>query len=189
MTAFLKQDLSRRSDRGMRNGGRHMTIKRIDKKLLDDLTAKAVTSSRKRAHHNLHDVLEDPVQRLCVSIEPGTYIRPHRHADPLTWEVFFLLRGSAVYLTFDESGRVTERIDLSARGPVHAIEIPAGRWHSIASLEPGSIFFEVKKGPYKAPLAENSAAWAPAEGDAECARFETWYRSAQTGDAPPTSPR
>jgi len=58
-----------------------MTIKQIDNKLLDDLTAKAVTSPRKRAHHNLHDALEDPVQRLCVSIEPGTYIRPHRHAD------------------------------------------------------------------------------------------------------------
>jgi cupin fold WbuC family metalloprotein len=166
-----------------------MTIKQIDKKLLDDLTAKAIASPRKRAHHNLHDVLEDPVQRLCVAIEPGTYIRPHRHADPMTWEVFLMLSGSAVFLTFDESGRVTGRIDLSARGPVHAIEIPEGTWHSIASLEPRSVFLEVKKGPYKAPLAENSAAWAPAEGDAECARFETWYRTAQTGDAPPTSPR
>jgi cupin fold WbuC family metalloprotein len=166
-----------------------MTTKQIDKKLLDDLTAKAVASPRKRAHHNLHAVLEDPVQRLCVAIEPGTYIRPHRHSDPLTWEVFLMLRGSAVFLSFDDSGRVIERIVLAAGGPVHAIEIAAGNWHSIAALEPGSVFFEVKKGPYKAPLAGNSAAWAPAEGDAECDRFETWYRMAQTGDTPPISPR
>ena len=90
-----------------------MAIKQIDIKLLNDLMAKAGMSPRKRAHHNLHPVLEDPVQRLCVAIEPGTYIRPHRHADPLTWEVFLMLRGSAVYLSFDDSGRVSERIVLA----------------------------------------------------------------------------
>lgn len=157
----------------------------IDRKLLDDLTVKAITSPRKRAHHNIHPVLEDPVQRLCVAIEPGTYIRPHRHADPLTWEVFLMLRGSAAILFFDSSGRVNERIVLAAAGPVHAVEIPAGIWHSVASLEPGSVFFEVKQGPYKAPLAGNSAAWAPAEGDGACAVFEAWYRKAQPGDTPP----
>jgi cupin fold WbuC family metalloprotein len=157
-------------------------MKRITKDVLDGLSAEAAASPRKRAHHSIHPVLEDPVQRLCVAIEPGTYIRPHRHADPLTWEVFIMLRGSAVFLAFDDSGEVIKRIDLAAGGPVHAIEIPAGTWHSIASLEPGSVFFEVKQGPYKAPLG---GAWAPAEGGAECARFEAWYRKAQVGDLPP----
>ncbi len=160
-------------------------MKRIDTKLLDDLTASAAASPRKRAHHNLHAALTDPVQRLCVAIEPGTYVRPHRHADPLTWEVFLMLRGSVAFLSFDDSGRVIERIILAAGGPDHAVEIPAGTWHAIASLEPGSIFFEVKQGPYKAPLTENSAAWAPAEGDPECVRFEAWFRTAQIGDMHP----
>lgn len=163
-------------------------MKMIDGRLLDELTAKAIDLPRKRAHHNLHTVLEDPVQRLCVAIEPGTYIRPHRHADPLTWEVFLMLRGSAVFLSFDDSGRVAEQFVLAAGGPVHAVEIPPGTWHSIASLEPGSVFFEVKQGPYKAPLAGNSAAWAPEEGDPECIRFEAWYRTAKTGDPPPATP-
>jgi cupin fold WbuC family metalloprotein len=162
-------------------------MKRIDTSLLDDLTATAAASARKRAHHNIHPTLEDPVQRLCVAIEPGTYIRPHRHADPATWEVFLMLRGSAVFLAFDNSGTVIERIVLAAAGPVRAIEIPAGAWHTIASLEPGSVFFEVKQGPYRAPLAGNSAAWAPAEGGPECALFESWYRTAQVGDASPSS--
>jgi cupin fold WbuC family metalloprotein len=155
----------------------------IDTSLLDDLTAAAAASARKRAHHNIHPVLEDPVQRLCVAIEPGTYIRPHRHADPLTWEVFIMLRGSAVVLAFDDGGTVLERIVLAAAGPVRAIEIPAGTWHTIASLEQGSVFFEVKQGPYRAPVAGNSAAWAPAEGAPECVRFEVWYRTARAGDA------
>ena len=160
-------------------------MKQIDKALLDGLTRTAAASERKRAHHNLHAALTDPVQRLCVAIEPGTYIRPHRHADPLTWEVFLMLRGSAVFLSFEDSGRVSERIVLAAAGPVQAIEIPAGTWHSVASLEPGSVFFEVKQGPYKAPLAGNSAAWAPQEGDSSCARFEAWYGTAVVGDRPP----
>jgi len=94
-----------------------------------------------------------------------------------------------VYLSFDGSGRVNERIVLAAAGPVYAIEIPAGTWHRIASLEPGSVFFEVKQGPYKASSAGNSAAWAPAEGDPACERFEAWYRTVQTGESPPASPR
>ena len=163
-------------------------MKHIDKKLLDDLTAKAIASPRKRAHHNLHPVLEDPVQRLCVAIEPGTYIRPHRHADPSTWEVFILLRGSAVFLVFDDAGRVREHVVLGAGGPVQAVEIPAAAWHSIASLETGTIFFEVKQGPYSPPRDVNSAAWAPAEDDPGSARFEAWYRSARMGDVPPAFP-
>lgn len=162
-------------------------MKRIDTALLDGLTATAAASARKRAHHNLHPALEDLVQRLCVAIEPGTYIRPHRHTDPLTWEVFLMLRGSAVLLAFDDSGRVFERTVLSANGPVRAIEIPAGAWHTVASLELGSIFFEVKQGPYRAPAAGNFASWAPEEGDRECARFESWYRTAQIGDDHPSA--
>jgi cupin fold WbuC family metalloprotein len=164
-------------------------MKYITKQVLDDLSVEAINSPRKRAHHNLHAVLEDPVQRLCVAIEPGTYIRPHRHADPLTWEVFLMLRGSAVFLSFDDAGSVLERLVLTAGGSVHAVEIPAGTWHTVASLERGSVFFEIKQGPYKAPVAANAADWAPAEGDGECARFEVWYRAAQVGDRPPMSSR
>ena len=81
-------------------------MKQIDSKILDDLSAQAAASQRKRANHNLHKGVEDPVQRLCIAIEPGTYIRPNRHADPETMEVFLLLRGSAVVLLFDDAGRV-----------------------------------------------------------------------------------
>lgn len=162
-------------------------MKQIDDRLLDDLTARADASPRRRAHHNLHPVLGDPVQRLCVAIEPGTYIRPHRHADPSTWEVFLMLRGSAVFIVFDDAGTVMERFVITAAGPVRGIEMPAGAWHAIASLETGSVFFEVKMGPYAAPTAGNAASWAPAEGDSACGRFEAWYRQAAVGDPPPAA--
>jgi cupin fold WbuC family metalloprotein len=163
---------------------RHM--KQIDNALLDSLISKAKESPRKRAHHNLHLRLEDPVQRLCVAIEPGTYIRPHRHAEPETCEVFLLLRGSATLLFFHDSGKVTERVTLSATGPVFAAEIPENTWHSIVSLESGTVFFEVKQGPYAQPKDKNAAEWAPEEGHPAAAQFVEWYRIARVGDFPPT---
>ncbi len=159
-------------------------VKQIDNKILDDLSAQAAASPRKRANYNLHPGLEDPVQRLCIAIEPGTYVRPHRHADPATGEVFLMLRGSAVVLLFDDTGRVTERVQLTAGGSVLAVEIPPKAWHAIASLESGTVFFEVKQGPYSAPKAGNVAAWAPEEGKPEAAMFEAWYRKAEAGDMP-----
>jgi cupin fold WbuC family metalloprotein len=159
-------------------------MKQIDSKILNDLSAQAAASPRKRANYNLHQSLEDPVQRLCIAIEPGTYIRPHRHASPETGEVFLLLRGSAVVLLFDDAGRVTERVQLTAGGPVFAVEIPSKAWHAIASLGSGTVFFEVKHGPYAAPKGIHVAAWAPEEGKPEAAMFEAWCRKARVGDVP-----
>jgi cupin fold WbuC family metalloprotein len=160
-------------------------MKQIDNTLLDSLTKQAKESTRKRAHYNLHPKLDDPIQRLCVAIEPETYIRPHRHAEPETSEVFLLLRGSAVLLCFDDTGRITEKITVSAGGPVPAVEIPAVAWHTIASLEGGTVFFEVKQGPYVQPKEKNVALWAPAEGKPGTGEFVEWYKNAKEGDRPP----
>jgi cupin fold WbuC family metalloprotein len=95
------------------------------------------------------------------------------------------LRGSATLLFFNDSGKVTDHIVLSAGGPVFAAEIPANTWHSLASLESGTIFFEVKQGPYAQPKDKNAATWAPEEGHPAAAQFVEWYCIAQTGDIPP----
>jgi len=115
-------------------------------------------------------------------MEPGTYVRPHRHADPETWEVLMILRGSLALLIFDDRGKVLERTVLTAGGPVTAIEFQQNTWHAPVSLEPGTIVFEIKQGPYR-PIAEaNSASWAPAEGKPEAGQFLDWYRTARVGD-------
>jgi len=158
-------------------------MKQIESSLLDELTGKAKDSPRKRMNFNLHDALSDPLQRLCNAIEPETYIRPHRHADPDTCEVFIMLRGSAVLLFFDDIGRVIERTVLSAGGPVLAAEIPPKTWHSIAALENGTVFFEVKEGPYVRPGGLNVAEWAPDEGEPQAADFVYRYKTAQIGES------
>lgn len=160
-------------------------MKLIDDTLLDSLTGKAKDAARKRAHFNLHPELNDPVQRLCIAMEPDTYVRPHRHSDPETWEVLLILRGSLALALFDEKGKVLERTMLKAGGPVLAVEFPLNTWHAPVSLEPGTVVFEIKQGPYK-PITEiNLAQWAPAEGTAESGRFLVWYKNAKVGDVPP----
>ena len=161
-----------------------MKIKLVDTELLDTLVVKARTSPRKRAHCNLHPELSDPVQRLCIAIEPETYVRPHRHAEPDTCEVFLLLRGSAKLLFFDDAGKVIREVVLAANGPIYAAEIPQRMWHSIVSLERGTVFFEVKQGPYVQAQGNNAAGWAPEEGTALSAPFLEWARDAKEGDTP-----
>jgi cupin fold WbuC family metalloprotein len=160
-------------------------MKQIDNALLDSLIAQAKASPRQRAHFNLHPELNDAVQRLCIAMEPGTYVRPHRHADPETWEVLIILRGSLVLNIFDDKGKVVERTVLKAGGPITAVEFPRSTWHAPASLETGTVVFEIKQGPYR-PIAENNlAAWAPAEGAPATAIFLEWYGRAKVGDTPP----
>src|SRR3990172_8115296 len=114
-------------------------MKRIDTALLDSLTKQAKESPRHRAHFNLHPELNDPVQRLCIAMEPETYVRPHRHSDPESWEGLMILRGSLALNIFDENGKVVERIILNAQGPVTAVEFPRNTWHAPVSLESGTI--------------------------------------------------
>lgn len=160
-------------------------MKLINDDLLDSLIIQAKESPRHRAHSNLHPKLEDPVQRLCIAMEPSTYVRPHRHSDPETWEVLLILRGSLAVLIFDNEGKVLERTVLSAGGPITALEFQQNTWHAPVSLESGTVVFEVKQGPYK-PIAEtNHALWAPAEDKPEAAKYLEWYRHAKVGDAPP----
>jgi cupin fold WbuC family metalloprotein len=160
----------------------HSAGKQIENALLDELTGKAKDSPRKRMNFNLHDALSDPLQRLCNAIEPETYIRPHRHADPDTCEFFVMLKGSAVFLFFNEIGLVIDRSLLSAGGPVLAAEIPPKTWHSMAALESGTVFFEVKEGPYVRPSGLHVAEWAPDEGEPQAANVVSRNKAARVGE-------
>jgi cupin fold WbuC family metalloprotein len=160
-------------------------MKILSNRVLDELSAQAAASPRKRMNHNLHERLEDPVQRLLNAIEPGTYIQPHRHLDPPTWEIFLLMRGAGVFLTFDDTGMVVDRLELNAAGPDRGVEISAGTWHTIVSLAQGTVFLEIKQGPYVPPQPGNRASWAPAETDRAAERFAAWFRTARNGHRPP----
>lgn len=146
-------------------------MKKIDKDLLNRLAVDALRSERKRKHHNFHDSYDEPVQRLLNAIQPGSYIRPHMHKNPDKTEIFIALQGRFLVFIFDEEGNVTERIELVPVGETPGIEIPPGVYHTIAAMEPNSVAYEVKNGPFVESTDKNFAPWAPEEGTEEGRRY------------------
>ena len=122
----------------------------IDKNVLDELTAQAKVNPRLRANLDLRDSAEDDSQRMLNAIEPGTVLPIHRHKS--SSETCICIRGHFEEYFYDDEGRLTETIDMVPGGNV--INIPVGQWHSLRSLESGTILFEAKNGKY-APLAED----------------------------------
>ena len=90
----------------------------------------ATTSPRLRAHRNFHPELSDPVQRLAIAMEPGTYIRPHRHRH--TFELLLPLKGRFVVLNFDDHCAITNRVLLGES--CTSVEVESGTWRSFPSL-------------------------------------------------------
>lgn len=143
----------------------------ITTELLEEITAKAVSSPRRRMNYNFHDDLADPINRMLNAFEPGTYVQPHKHENPDKREVFILLKGSLLVIFFDNDGNPTEFILLDREKGNLAVEIAPGTWHTIIALETGSVVYEVKDGPYSPLDDKNFASWAPKESDNGCATY------------------
>ncbi|MBS1143591.1 MAG: hypothetical protein H6R14_997 [Proteobacteria bacterium] len=136
----------------------------IDQTLFDALTQEAGQLPRGRRHHSFHPNDAYPAHRLLVAIEPGSYVAPHRHLDPNKDETLIVLRGRLGVIFFREDHAVDRCVVLQAGGDTIGVDIPHGVFHTVLALEPGTIFFEAKAGPY-VPVAESErASWAPPEG-------------------------
>ncbi|QZE12870.1 WbuC family cupin fold metalloprotein [Halosquirtibacter laminarini] len=137
----------------------------IDKTLLDKVCVEAKASPRKRMNYNFHDSSDAKLQRMLNALQPGTYLRPHRHLTPEKDEVFILLRGKMAVFFFDDEGDMTDMKVVDPLNGKYGVDIPAGQWHGLLVLEEDTVIFEVKHGPYE-PLDPNDfAPWSPAEGD------------------------
>lgn len=134
---------------------------------LNELTAQARGSLRKRQHRNVHQSYADTCQRLFNAIEPESYIRPHRHATDPRDELLIAVRGSMALVTFDEQGMLTKVVrfgtDINDEGLAVGAEVPAYEWHTVVALEPGCVLLEVKAGPFDPNQPKDLAPWAPDE--------------------------
>lgn len=135
----------------------------IDKSLLDRVSQQARLTPRKRMNHNFHQST-DSVQRFLNAIEPDSYIRPHRHINPNRDEVFLVLRGKGGVVQFNSEGQITGVHKLDISQGCWGVDIPGGIYHTIVAIVPGSVFYEVKPGPYNPDADKGFAPWAPPEG-------------------------
>ena len=119
----------------------------IDNILLDDLTAQAKASPRLRMNLDLRNSDADSSQRMLNAIEPGSVVPVHRHRS--TSETLVVLRGSVVEEYYSSDGALVASYELSAGGPVCALNIPAAQWHTLRVLESGTVILEMKDGTYE----------------------------------------
>ena len=146
-------------------------MKLIDRKLLTWLSAQAAANPRLRQNFNIHDSHDEACQRLLNAVEPGSYIRPHRHLTFAKPESFVGLRGRIALLTFDNSGKVLQIVPFGPQEDVAGADIPCDTWHTVISLEAGSVFYEAKPGPFDPSHRSDMASWAPEEGSPEAAAY------------------
>ena len=148
---------------------------KITQALLDGLTEQAKASPRLRMNYDLRNSAEDKSQRMLNAIEPGSPLPIHRHTK--SSETVVCLRGRLVWEFYEEgqgspstgsgtgdsgseagmrdteAGMRGEAVELTPNGPVVALNIPIGQWHTVRALESGSVILEMKDGAYE-PLGE-----------------------------------
>jgi cupin fold WbuC family metalloprotein len=118
----------------------------IDNQLMDSVVEQAKESPRLRMNYNFHAGMEDMCHRMLNALEPGTVIPIHRHATKD--KSIVLLRGKIRVNIHNDQGEVKESVVLCHEEGNLGVDIQKQEWHSVESLESGSIIFEVKAGPY-----------------------------------------
>lgn len=141
------------------------------------LSKEARSAPRRRKNFNLHTDDSALCHRLLNAVEPESYIPPHRHLSLHKAETIIVLAGRIGVLCFDETGLVTMSRILAPNSGTLGVDIPAGVIHSVVALEPGSVFFESKAGPYFPLMPEEKVSWAPIEDTVEAHDYLNKMRS------------
>jgi cupin fold WbuC family metalloprotein len=147
------------------------TFQIIDRDFLDRVSSQAKASPRRRRNHNFHASESDACNRLLNAIEPDSYIQPHCHHEAAKDETLIIVRGQLGVIFFDERGAVIATAVLTPAGESVGVNIPHGMYHTLVALEPGSVFFEAKAGPYAPLTPQEKAPWAPAEGELRASSY------------------
>lgn len=145
------------------------------------LEHKANESPRRRSNANIHASETEDIQRLFITINPDSYVRPHRHCQAGKWECFLIIKGAMSFLIFDDSGTCIERYELDASGEKRGLEIPENTWHVAVPTDSAATFFEVKPGPYEVLSDKDFAPWAPEEFHPDCQRVLARLKALKVG--------
>ena len=94
-------------------------FRRIDQELFAQVSAEARQHPRLRLNHNFHRE-QDSVQRFLNVLQPGTYVRPHRHrrdGSGTGFECFLVLQGAIGLLLLTVRARFSSSSISAPRGP------------------------------------------------------------------------
>ena len=143
--------------------------------LSEDLVQGAITvsqsSPRRRVIQPLHRSESATLHRMFNAVQPDSYIPPHRHLHPPKAESWVVLRGALAFFTFDDQGAIIECLEIRACGPIFGVDLEPGVYHTFFALEPDTVVYEVKDGPYSPTTDKAFPEWAPAEGTPEARAY------------------
>lgn len=141
----------------------------LDELILSQGKSASRKSSRLRMIQPVQRAQTAKVQRLLNFLQPGTYIRPHRHSLEQATESVCLLSGHLEVLIFNPQGSIHTRHNLTTTSPL--IDIEPGVWHGMIVHTPDTVIFEVKKGPYNPETDKEFASWSPKEDSPDVKEF------------------
>jgi len=148
------------------------------------VVARAIRASRASERGRMiapfHKSDHDALHRMLNVVQPGSYIRPHRHLAPPKAESLVVLQGKLVVVIFDVDGNIIGVHGLGGDGAV-GIDLEPGVIHTFFVEEPDTVVFEVKPGPYLPATDKDFMPWAPEEGSEEAPAYLDGLRQ-RTGD-------
>ena len=125
--------------------------------------------------------------RHRIGFSPAAFVWHHRRSTIRAYlkqqhgygeaEALLVLKGRLGLLLFDQTGRLLGKRLLEAGGDCVGVDLPPGEFHALVVLEPDSILFEAKAGPYRPVGAGEQADWAPREGEPGVADYLAWMRA------------
>jgi cupin fold WbuC family metalloprotein len=150
----------------------------IDYSVIDHAIEMSRQSPRKRIIYPFHQDNANSLHRMLNAIQPGSYLRPHRHLFPPKDEAILVLRGALVCVIFSETGAIQTSHRLEANTPTFGIDITGSVYHTLVVSAPDTVIYEVKPGPFISADERDFAPWAPAEGTEDATRY--WDELTQT---------
>ena len=113
---------------------------------MNSVSVQAKQSPRLRMNYNFHQSLEDKCHRFLNAMEPGTQVAVHHHITKD--ESLVVLRGKVRVLIYNDEGEITEDAIIDPQQGRYGVDIPKNTWHTVECLEPNTVVFEVKEGPF-----------------------------------------
>jgi cupin fold WbuC family metalloprotein len=123
----------------------------IHDSFLQELSNLAKENTRLRQNYDLRNSDEDRSQRMLNALEPGTKMPIHRHRN--SSETLIVIKGSLKEYFYDDMGNIIGEWVCAPNTDCVGLNVPAGQWHNLECLEPGTVLFEAKDGSWE-PLKD-----------------------------------
>src|SRR5437016_3169335 len=124
---------------------------------------------KRRVRINAHPGSNDDLHEMIIAIEPGSYIRPHKH--PGKSEAFHIIEGEVDIVVFNEEGNIERIVSLAAKGSRYPFyyRMSTAYFHTLIIRSDLLVVHEITNGPFLS-TGTIYAAFAPEEGDTANAR-------------------